>query len=70
MDTHTTVVMVAIVAAAKISVTIASNHQLPAAAGYITRGISGSQGPKRNIVNRTQGVRDRRIRESERDSLE
>jgi len=27
------------------------------AAGYITRGINGSQGPNTNIVNRTQGVR-------------
>ena len=36
--------------------TIATPKKLPFAAGYITRGMSGSQGPNTNIMKRIQGV--------------
>ncbi len=53
---HTIDIMVTIVAEAKMKVMSANNHRLPAAAGYIKSGMSGSQGPKRKIVKRIQGV--------------
>lgn len=37
--------------------TIATEAILPFAAGYMIRGIRGSQGPKTKIVNRIHGVR-------------
>ncbi len=49
--------MVEIVINPKIEATIATSIMLCLAAGYIIRGINGSQGPKTNIVKRTQGVR-------------
>lgn len=51
-------VMVMMVAQPKMSVTTANNQRLPAAAGYINSGMSGSHGPKRKIVNRIHGVID------------
>ena len=55
---HTMNVMVMMVANAKTIVMSANNHRLPAAAGYIKSGMSGSQGPKRKIVKRIHGVMD------------
>ena len=49
-------IIVKIVTTPKMAVTITRLHKLPMAAGYISRGISGSQGPKINIVKRTHGV--------------
>ena len=48
--------IVAIVTNPKMEATIATLIISFLAAGYITRGINGSQGPKTNIVNRTHGV--------------
>jgi hypothetical protein len=59
--TQTINVMLSRVADANMSVTIISNQLLPEAAGYISKGISGSHGPKRNIVNRIQGVMAGRV---------
>ena len=49
--------MVEIVTTPKIEATSTTSIILCLAAGYIIRGISGSQGPKTNIVKSTQGVR-------------
>ena len=48
--------IVAIVVNPKMEATMATLIILFVAAGYITRGINGSQGPKTNMINRTQGV--------------
>jgi len=49
--------IVEIVVNPKINVVIATFIILPLAAGYITRGISGSHGPNINIIKRTHGVK-------------
>jgi len=49
--------MVAMVVNPKISATIATVSILPLAAGYITRGIKGSQGPNTNMMKRIYGVK-------------
>ena len=49
--------MVEIVITPKIEATSTTFNMLFLAAGYIIRGINGSQGPKTNIVKSTQGVR-------------
>ena len=49
--------MVEIVVSPKIKVTITTVIISPLAAGYITRGINGSQGPNINIVKRIHGVK-------------
>ena len=53
----TMVIMVPIVITPKIEATTATCIIFCLAAGYIISGISGSQGPKTNIVKRIQGVR-------------
>lgn len=55
-DSSTIVIIVAIVTSPNAEVTITTPHPLFLAAGYITRGIKGSQGPNTNIVNRIHGV--------------
>lgn len=52
----TTASMVAIVVSPKTEATIATLPISDRAAGYIRRGISGSQGPKTNMMKRTHGV--------------
>jgi hypothetical protein len=52
--------IVTIVVTPNSAVTNTTPHTLPVAAGYINIGINGSQGPKRKMVNRTQGVMARR----------
>ena len=49
--------MVNIVTPPKMAVTKSRPKVSPFAAGYITIGMSGSQGPKIKIVNNIQGVR-------------
>ena len=48
--------MVKIVVTPKASVTKATPPMLCLAAGYINRGMRGSQGPNTKMVNRIQGV--------------
>ena len=48
--------MVAIVVAPKTPVTNTTPDELLFAAGYISKGINGSHGPKTKIVKRIQGV--------------
>ena len=55
-DIKTMAIMVDSVAAAKTVVTAARPQRLPCAAGYMSKGISGSQGPKTKITNNTHGV--------------
>ena len=52
----TMVTIVAIVVVPNIAVTRTTCHIWPLAAGYMSNGISGSQGPNRKMVNRTHGV--------------
>ena len=52
----TTAVIVASVVSPNTAVTNATSHMCPFAAGYISIGINGSQGPNRKIVNNTHGV--------------
>jgi len=49
--------IVEIVVSPKINATITTVIISPLAAGYITRGINGSQGPNINIVKRIHGVK-------------
>jgi len=55
-DISTIPIMVIIVMTEKAAVTNIRFHRLPRAAGYINRGISGSQGPKTKMVKSIQGV--------------
>ena len=48
--------IVAIVTNPKMEATMATLIISFLAAGYITRGINGSQGPRTKMVNRTHGV--------------
>ena len=48
--------MVSNVAREKTTVTNSTPAMLASAAGYISNGISGSQGPNRKIVNKIHGV--------------
>ena len=55
-DARTIASMVAIVVSPKTDATRATLSMLFLAAGYMIKGIRGSQGPKTNIVNKTHGV--------------
>jgi hypothetical protein len=57
-DTITMPSMVPIVQMEKIADTYTTPKVLALAAGYISNGIKGSQGPNTNIVNSTHGVND------------
>ncbi len=50
------VIIVIMVVVAKTAVKDTNPVRLLLAAGYINRGIRGSHGPKRNIVNSIHGV--------------
>jgi len=53
---RTITIIVEIVVIPKTAVTRSIPNRLSSAAGYISNGINGSQGPKTNMVNSTQGV--------------
>ena len=57
-EAQTIVIIVPTVVRANTDATRATAVILPLAAGYMMRGISGSQGPNTNIVKRIYGVRD------------
>ena len=56
-DIITILIMVVIVTTPNTEVTAISPHGLFFAAGYINKGINGSQGPKTKTVKSTHGVK-------------
>ena len=54
-STTTATAIVAVVAVANARATAATAHQFILAAGYMSSGISGSQGPKANTRNSSHG---------------
>jgi hypothetical protein len=56
LKARTTDIMVPIVTTEKSTDTIIVPDKLSWAAGYINKGIRGSQGPKTNIIKSIQGV--------------